>query len=70
MTKKRPIRDASGLVRERLYGAVRQKLPGFFATVVSASAAFVSALLRAIKRPYRGSWNSFGALDTYYTLKE
>lgn len=60
MTKKRRrIRELAARLhrereRERLYGGHRQKLRRFFATVVSASAAFVSALLRAIKRLYRG----------------
>lgn len=31
---------------------------------------FVSALLRAIKRDYTANQNSFGAVDTYYGLKE
>lgn len=70
--RKRVIQDAARVCGLRLYGAIRQKLRRFFATIVPTSAAaFVSALLRAIKRPSTtGRRNSFGALDTYYTLKE
>lgn len=56
-TKQLQNQDASELMElscKRLYGVPRQqKLRTFFATVVSGSAAFVSALLRAIKRLYR-----------------
>jgi len=71
--KKTPYLRHMKFVRERLYGAIRQKLWRFFA-IVSRSAAFVSALLRAIKRlyciPEFIRERERDALDTYYILKE